>query len=73
MGASKLTHRITGVSGVGMSYGLYKPDTSTGCNCGKSHPEPEIPRTKTICSTRISVGGVVSISSGQTTRIKTCN
>ena len=72
MATSELTHRVTGVSGVGMSYGLYKPDNTVGC-CGKPHHEEEVPCTKTICSIRISVGGMVKVNSSQSSKIKTCN
>ena len=63
---------VTGLSGIGMSYGLYKPETTSGCNCGKTPKVEEMKPIKTLCATRISAGGITSISVGSSSSIKTC-
>lgn len=71
MGASS----VTGVSGLGMSNGLYKPETSAGCGCGGPATVTVAPVTvKTGCFVTVRTGNVTAIRAGSSgVTIKTCS
>jgi hypothetical protein len=57
---------VTGLSGPGMSHGLYKPENHRGCNCGGKPSTPvETVVVKTLCAVRVVTGGTVGVNAGQ--------
>jgi hypothetical protein len=57
---------VTGLSGPGMSHGVYKPENTTGCNCG-SNPPPTLvpPPNHTVCAVRIRTAHAPVLRTGQ--------
>lgn len=67
---------VTGVSGYGMSHGMYKPENQCGgCGCGctgkKCHEERR-PEKKTGCYTRVRSNGSISYKSGGGINVRGC-
>ena len=66
-------YSVTGVSGPGLSFGMWKPESNTGCNCGKGTPAIPSTPSKTVCATRLRVGNKSSLRTGGNIGIKTCS
>ena len=68
MGASS----ITGVSGPGMSNGLWKPENNTGCGCGKGVTPPPSNPIKPPCHINITTGNTTTVRVGGIATIGAC-
>ena len=66
---------VTGLSGHGLSHGLYKAENQCGgcgCGCGKNCPEPKTPPKKLGCYRRVSSCGNLSYKSGGSVGVRGC-
>jgi hypothetical protein len=64
---------VTGISGPGISNGLWKSENNTGCGCGKGvNTPPPIPVCPP-CHINITTGNLTAVRVGSTKTIGACS